>query len=74
MVQMPVRDPDVFERDAQLLASVEQHIDVTARVDDRSGHALVLPDQRTVLLKGGDGDGFVVERGGMTLWMSEFRA
>jgi hypothetical protein len=60
---MPVRDPDVFERDAQLLASGEQHIDITARVDDSSGHALVLPDQRTVLLEGSDGDGFVVEHG-----------
>jgi len=61
---MPVRDPDVFERDAQLLASGEQHIGVTARVDDGSGHALVLPDQRTVLLERRDGDGFVVEHGG----------
>ena len=61
---MPVRDPDVFQRDAQLLASSEQDIGVTARVDDRSGHALVLPDQRTVLLEGGDGDGFVVKHGG----------
>lgn len=65
---MPVRDPDVFERDAQLLASVKQYIDITARVDHRSGHALVLPDQRTVLLKGGDGDGFVVEHG----WLNGF--
>ena len=60
---MPVRDPDVCQRDAQLFASGEQHIGVTARVDDRSGHALVLPDQRTVLLEGGDGDGLIAEHG-----------
>ena len=61
VVDVRMGDPNRHQFDAQLLASVLEHIQVATRVDDGRGHALVLPDHRAVLLKGRDGDGFVVE-------------
>jgi len=63
VVQMPVRHPDLFELEAQLLDRVEQHIQITAGVDDGGLHRLVVPDERAVLLKSGDRDGEVLEHG-----------
>ena len=63
VVDVRMGDPNRHQLDAQLFASVLQHFQVTTRVDDGRGHALVLPDHRAVLLKGRDGDGFVVEHG-----------
>jgi len=56
-----MRNPNGYQRHAQLFACALQHVKVAAGVDDGGGHALVFPDHRAVLLKGRDGDGFVVK-------------
>ena len=64
VVDVGMRDPNDHQLHAKLLASALQHIEVAAWVDNRRGHALVLPNHRAVLLKWRDGDGFVVEHSG----------
>jgi len=56
-----MRDPNGYQPHAQLRASALQQVKVAAGVDNGGGHALVLPDDGAVLLKGRDGDGFVVK-------------
>jgi hypothetical protein len=61
MVDVGVGDPDLFQRDAQLLASVLQHIQIATGINDGGFHGFIAPDDGTVLLEGGDGDGFVLK-------------
>ena len=60
-VLLPVRDPDLFKLEPQLLDGLEQHLQIATRVDDGGLQGLVVPDERTVLLESGDGDGEVLE-------------
>jgi hypothetical protein len=54
---MAVGDPDLLELQAMLTHRVQNQIQVTARVYHRSLMALVIPNQRTILLKGRDRNG-----------------
>src|SRR5256885_12313868 len=63
VVYVGVREPDGLERQAQALYLPADLLQVAARVDDGGFHGLVAPDQRAVLLEGGDGDGVVLEHG-----------
>jgi len=64
VVDVRVREPDLLEREAELLHGGEQHLDVAAGVDHGGLVRGVVPDQRAVLLEGCDGDGAVAEAHG----------
>ena len=64
MVNVAVGDPNLLQGQTQLFDSVEQHLQIATGVDDSGLQRFVAPDQRAVLLEGGDGDGLVVEHGG----------
>ena len=63
MVDMGVGDPDGLEIQAQALRLPLDLLDITTGVDDGRIHGLVAPDERAVLLKGGDGDGVILQHG-----------
>ena len=61
MVDMRMRDPNLLKRDAELLAPIEQHVQVTTWIDDGATHGFIAPNDGAVLLERGDGNGFVLE-------------
>ena len=63
VVDMGVGDPDGLEIQAQALHLPLDLLDISARVDDGRIHGLVAPDERAVLLKGGDGDSVILQHG-----------
>ena len=62
---MAVRDPDLLQTKAMLLHGTQNQIEVAPRIDDCRLKRLIVPDQRTVLLEGGDGDGLVLQHPSM---------
>jgi osmotically inducible lipoprotein OsmB len=60
---MAVGDPDLLELQAVLTHRIQNQIQVTTRVYHRSLTALVIPNQRTILLKGRDRNGLVLKHG-----------
>ncbi len=63
MVDVGVREPDLFEREAQARDFAEQGVEVAPGVDDGGLQGGVAPDDGAVLLERGDGDGEVLEHG-----------
>jgi len=63
MVDVGVGQPDLVEREAQALHFRQQHVEVTAGVNDGGFARGVAPEDGAVLLESGDGDGEVVEHG-----------
>ena len=63
MVDMRMREPDRAQRQAQALDFGQDDGQVAARVDDGRVAAFAAPDQRAVLLEGGDGNGEVFKHG-----------
>jgi hypothetical protein len=56
-----VGDPDLFELEAQALDGAQQQVKVAAGIYNSRLMGLIVPDQGTVLLEGGDGDGLVLK-------------
>ena len=56
MVDMAVGNPDLLQRDAVFADDLQDHLDVTAGVDDDALLAVHIEENRAVLLEGGDGD------------------
>jgi hypothetical protein len=65
VVDVGVRDPNLRECDAQLFASAFKQVQITAGVNDRGLHGFITPYDRAVLLKRGNGNGFVMEHAEM---------
>jgi hypothetical protein len=61
VVDVRMREPDLLERDAELVDGCEQPVEIAAGVDDRGLLRGVAPHDGTVLLERGDGDGLVAE-------------
>ena len=61
MVDVGVGDPNLFQRDAQLFASILQRIQIATGINDGGFHGFIAPDDGTVLLERGDWDGFVMK-------------
>ena len=61
MVNVGVGDPDLLQRHAQLATGVFQQWQISAWVDDGGFFGFIAPDDGTVLLERGDGDGFVLK-------------
>ena len=71
MVDVRVREPDLFEREAQPCNGGQQGVQVAARVHHGGLVCGVTPDNGAVLLEGGDGDGEVAEHvSGVERWSS----
>ena len=51
MVEMPVGDEDLLQRDACLGDALLELVEIPARIDQRAFHGLSAPDQRAVLLQ-----------------------
>lgn len=61
VVHVTVGDPDLFELEAQALDGAQQQVKVAAGIYNSRLMGLIVPDQGTVLLEGGDGDGLVLK-------------
>jgi len=64
VVNMGVGEPDLFELEAQPFDLCQDFVQITTWVNDRRLQGLVAPDQRAILVKGGDGNGEVLKHGG----------
>src|SRR3546814_13066050 len=63
---MPMGDEHFLQGNACLLERCLERVEIAARIDEGAAHGLRTPDQRTVLLQGGDGnDGYAHGRIGL---------
>src|SRR5512143_51782 len=53
---MPMRQQDLFQRDALAVGSEKDSVDIASGVDDRSPHRLGTPENGAILFKRCDGD------------------
>ena len=63
MVDVSVGDPDLLELQLKVTHRLQDDIEIPAWVDHGSLQRRVTPDERAVLLEGGNGDSLVVEHG-----------
>lgn len=61
VVDVGVGEPNLFQPDTELLAGVLQHGQIATGVDDGGLVRFIAPNDGTVLLEGGDGDGLVLQ-------------
>jgi len=63
MVNMCVRQPNGLQRKLPFSHLVQNHVQISTRINDGSPPRLVTPHQRAVLLEGGYGNGLVAKHG-----------
>ena len=61
MINVGVSDPNLLQSHAELFAGGFKQGQIAARIDDGSLHRFIAPDDGTVLLEWGDGNGFVLQ-------------
>ena len=55
VIEVPMRDEQLFNRHAALLNRGLQPVEIATRIDQRALHRFGAPDQRAILLERGDG-------------------
>ena len=65
VVDVGVGDPNLLQLHTELLACVCQHGQIATGIDDGGLHRFIAPDDGTVLLERGNGNGFVLQHSEM---------